>query len=576
MKLIKNLAPCTLVLQSLVAAVEDDVAQENLVDEIYDQVVENLSFEEAVDEVTWPDNEVVVDAHFESKAELEPAPLEIDEDGMAKIPDDREPEWESVYVPESCPYKTAIGDTIGVHYYGALAATGKEFGASYRQGDAGIFEFKLEEKAIIRGWLQPLLEMCPGEKRHIEIPSDWGYGDKEAPGIPAESDLITDVEIIYIISAEDGQKYQKEARQLEVDPTYIPPGCEYYAQEGDLLFMEYHGTLESNGKVFDSSYHRGGTFDYEIGHGQAIKGWEMGMLGICAGERRHLVIPSDYAYGNSGTGSGSIPPGDSLVQDVKCVKIMTTDGKIYEALPETTIDDQESLYTPQKCVRKPQYGDRVWVAYDGRLQNTPEIIFDTSLKFMYGRVHPFVFTIGANQAIEGFETLIKSLCLGEKAHAVIPPSLAYGRRGDGGIIPPDARLDYIVEIVRIDDEDEKSHYAEADHVVLEKPEKCEKFVEANDFIHVQWNGYFQVTFESFQASDHNQDEVIRLGNNELFPALEKNLLGMCIGEKRQVVVPQEEAFGAEGMESLKIPPYTTLVYDIELNNIIKPSEHSEL
>ena len=123
--------------------------------------------------------------------------------------------------------------------------------------------------------------------------------------------------------------------------------------------MEYHGTLESNGKVFDSSYNRGNTFDYTLGMGQAIQGWEKGMQGICAGERRHLVIPSDFAYGNHGTGSGSIPPGDSLVQDVKCVRIETAEGEVYEAPEENSIDNLETLFMPKECIRKPQNWDKI-------------------------------------------------------------------------------------------------------------------------------------------------------------------------------------------------------------------------
>ena len=97
--------------------------------------------------------------------------LIIDEDGMAKVEDNRLPEWDTVYHPPECPYKTQKGDIIGVHYFGKLAGEDKEFGSSYRQGDEGIFEFPLTESGIIAGWLEPLLEMCPGEKRHILIPS---------------------------------------------------------------------------------------------------------------------------------------------------------------------------------------------------------------------------------------------------------------------------------------------------------------------------------------------------------------------------------------------------------------------
>merc|ERR1712226_1239182 len=267
------------------------------------------------------------------------------------------------------------------------------------------------------------------------------------------------VELVTVNSDTHGS-FNAPRRDLEKEPTFTPFKCDYTAREGDTLYMEYHGTLESSGEVFDSSYNRGGTFDFTLGNREAIQGWDQGLIGICAGQRLHMVIPSDYAYGNHGT--GGIPPGDSLVQDVKCTRIVTVDGTEYVAEEETEITDMETLYMPKECVRKPVNGDKVWVAYDGRLENTPEVIFDSSYHYMYGRTHPFVFEIGAGQAIEGFEELISQLCIGEKRHAVVPPSKAYGRHGDGGIIPPDARLDYMVEIVQIDGVDGKTYFANSD------------------------------------------------------------------------------------------------------------------
>ncbi|CAF3877101.1 unnamed protein product [Rotaria sordida] len=82
------------------------------------------------------------------------------------------------------------------------------------------------------------------------------------------------------------------------------------------------GVLKSNGEKFDSSYDRGHPFVFKIGYGQAIKGWDQGLLDMCEGEQRKLIIPPSYAYGDVGAG-GVIPPGATLLMDVVCEKIET-------------------------------------------------------------------------------------------------------------------------------------------------------------------------------------------------------------------------------------------------------------
>merc|ERR1712048_469207 len=154
---------------------------------------------------------------------------------------------------------------------------------------------------------------------------------------------------------------------------------------------------------------------------------------------------------------------------------------------------------------------------------------DTSYKFMYGRTWPFVFTIGKQEAIEGFEQLVVDMCVGEKRHAVVPPKLAYGRYGDGGIIPPDARLDYILEVVRIDGADGKTYYANSEKNVTVNVENCETKIEENDIVSLQYDGFVQVTYDRFETTKGQDDYVVEMGQNQIFPELEAHLTGMCLG-----------------------------------------------
>lgn len=76
---------------------------------------------------------------------------------------------------------------------------------------------------------------------------------------------------------------------------------------GDKLTMHYLGTLASNGSKFDASYDRGRPFEFTIGIGQVIKGWDSGVMQMSLGEKALLKITSDYGYGPRGAG-GVIPP----------------------------------------------------------------------------------------------------------------------------------------------------------------------------------------------------------------------------------------------------------------------------
>jgi peptidylprolyl isomerase len=73
------------------------------------------------------------------------------------------------------------------------------------------------------------------------------------------------------------------------------------AQAGDLVTVHYAGVL-SDGTEFDESWSTGQPFPVQIGTGQVIPGWDQGLIGVTIGERRHLVIGSDNAYGAAGSG----------------------------------------------------------------------------------------------------------------------------------------------------------------------------------------------------------------------------------------------------------------------------------
>jgi FKBP-type peptidyl-prolyl cis-trans isomerase len=93
------------------------------------------------------------------------------------------------------------------------------------------------------------------------------------------------------------------------------------AKSGDKVSVQYSGVLFNGGKEFDSSWKRGAKpFEFTLGQGQVIKGWDEGVPGMKAGGRRVLVIPADQAYGAQGS-PPTIPANAPLIFVVDLKKI---------------------------------------------------------------------------------------------------------------------------------------------------------------------------------------------------------------------------------------------------------------
>lgn len=109
---------------------------------------------------------------------------------------------------------------------------------------------------------------------------------------------------------------------LKVDYVSVPDPCDRKALKGQMLTMHYTGTLE-DGTKFDSSHDRNEPFKFQIGVGQVIQGWEEGVLGMCVGEKRRLIVPPELGYGDQGAGD-IIPGGATLYFDIELLS--TEDG----------------------------------------------------------------------------------------------------------------------------------------------------------------------------------------------------------------------------------------------------------
>ena len=117
------------------------------------------------------------------------------------------------------------------------------------------------------------------------------------------------------------QKTMTTASGLQITDTKVGTGAT--PKSGQTCVMHYTGWLYQDGKKgakFDSSVDRGQPFEFPIGTGRVIKGWDEGVASMKVGGKRTLIIPPELGYGARGAG-GAIPPNATLMFDVELLAV---------------------------------------------------------------------------------------------------------------------------------------------------------------------------------------------------------------------------------------------------------------
>lgn len=138
---------------------------------------------------------------------------------------------------------------------------------------------------------------------------------------------VADAGIVFVSDDEDETAARTEAltsafngqgklMNMVVDDITVGEGAA--VEVGDTVLVHYVGTLQ-NGQEFDNSRRRGDAFEFTVGAGQVIKGWDEGLVGMQVGGQRILVIPPEKAYGDRGV--GPIPGGATLVFAIDLLEI---------------------------------------------------------------------------------------------------------------------------------------------------------------------------------------------------------------------------------------------------------------
>ncbi len=108
-----------------------------------------------------------------------------------------------------------------------------------------------------------------------------------------------------------------DVKTLKLEDKIIGSGAE--ALTGKAVVMNYIGRL-TDGTQFDTSCGKPSPFEFNLGQGQVIQGWDQGIVGMKVGGIRRLIIPASLGYGAAGAG-GVIPPNAALVFDVELIEV---------------------------------------------------------------------------------------------------------------------------------------------------------------------------------------------------------------------------------------------------------------
>lgn len=207
-------------------------------------------------------------------------------------------------------------------------------------------------------------------------------------------------------------------------------------------------------------------------------------------------------------------------------------------------------------------GDLIEVNYVGVLLDTGEE-FDAS----WNRDETFFIPIGTGNLIEGWDQGLLGMTEGTRRLLVIPPEQAYGERGAGGVIGPDATLVFVVDLLQVvdgtppavPDNNEVGDTLEIIDVTVGEGE----LVEAGDTITVNYQGNL-LDGTIFDSSwNRNEPFTTSIGIGQVIAGWDQGMVGMREGGRRILVIPSDLAYGNEGAGAL-IGPNSPLVFVVDL------------
>jgi len=197
--------------------------------------------------------------------------------------------------------------------------------------------------------------------------------------------------------------------------------CEFKSRKGDTLMWKYRGT-QLDGEEFST-----GTYTAVLGKNNMVPGIDQGMYDMCVGESRRIEIPPELGY--------KTQEGKNIYFFNELMEL-SRDGKLLASkLGQLKVEVVEKK---EKCDYRSKEGDMIYWHYKGTLENGK--VFDEG---------DYSAALGAGTIIKGVNDGMYEMCVGETRKLIVPPHLAYGDSGTGGI-PGGATLTFINKLTKIE------------------------------------------------------------------------------------------------------------------------------
>ena len=204
-------------------------------------------------------------------------------------------------------------DVVMVNYTARVAA-GEVYDSNKELGRA--VPLKTNIGMMIEGWEDGLMQMHPGDKGRIMIPSALAYGeDGYMTIVPPDADIIVDIEIVSKVKPillEDGVKVYKWATNEQGK----------LAQKNQLVTFDYFAYKKGKkAGMYDNSYQNDAPFSFKFKNASVVDGLHIGMSVIKTGESAFIDIPAKVAYGSKGL-LDLVPSNTDIVYDVRVESIL--------------------------------------------------------------------------------------------------------------------------------------------------------------------------------------------------------------------------------------------------------------